>query len=1007
MYHLLLSLLIAPSAHARDWNVPSGQPTVAEAINVASSGDRIVLDPGAFNVISNQIEIGDRNGTRPLDITITGPFPPREVDDPDVVEDSILWLDVELASDPLFNPGFKGAFVVNKNSRLTFQNIQFKQQESICNDRLDNDGNGLADDQDPICDGQNTDTSTSSVGALAGTEGRAFFVERDGELIIDHAHLQGWSWAVEGNVIFAQNAGEVTIRDSVFVYNRGLVELLPSGGFRRSRGIVYTIGTPLTVERSYFNTNEHRYGGALYATDDSIVNVTDNVFYACAAEDGGAILVESSSLTASRNTFVENTANNTPGQQLWVNYEGGAIYAEDALLQVYNNIFMGNSALDHGASIYVRRNLGGVDPDIQNNTFVRNGATLFGGASVMFDDTSFKYHNNISFQEFNGIIGSVNWNLGSVPDVKWNDFWGVDRNNIFVAELSGVEVNQVQNVFADPLFAYFEPELHFDWDIWRFWLQPTSPAIDAGDPTKTDVGGSRLDIGAFGGALSGAIDADGDGWTNIYDCDDDDENIRPYAEELCDDVDNDCNGIVDDQERILYEDLDFDGFGAGEPISTCPGQPLQPTMGIWVEIGGDCDDNNVLVSPGRVEFCDLIDNDCDGDADEGIPVRQHYIDTDGDGFGNPDPTFAYPFECPPNGYSPFPTDCNDNDANIHPLIDEDAQIHLPLASKAIERNEADRDPGFVADGIDQDCNLVDLCYADLDRDGFGAEPVLGGETNFVEDNDRNCRNLSAFTAATGGDCDDRDARSFPGAEEVPGDFLDQNCDGHDDCYQDLDGDGWGNENIIVPDTNVNCSDGSSGGAAEAGDCNDDPQSGGAEINPSVPETCDAVDNNCDGNIDEVSSGDAETYYLDADGDGVGNIQATIEACGQPIGYSAVPGDCNDDEPNTFPGNLETCDGIDNNCESGIDEDSAIDVTKWYEDLDGDGFGNADLSASSCEEPTDGGPWVRGGKPLDCNDAEPTVGPCPNCGNCASINGNTSFGGLFLLLAVGALRRRED
>jgi len=121
------------------------------------------------------------------------------------------------------------------------------------------------------------------------------------------------------------------------------------------------------------------------------------------------------------------------------------------------------------------------------------------------------------------------------------------------------------------------------------------------------------------------IDNDYDGYTeNQGDCDDANENLSPGSQEICDGIDNDCDGEIDEGVGpVWYPDSDFDGYGDGSnPLQSC----MQPEG--YVSIAGDCDDESASINPDTTEIEDGLDNDCDGLIDEGL-IAGNITDIDG------------------------------------------------------------------------------------------------------------------------------------------------------------------------------------------------------------------------------------------------------------------------------------------------------------------------------------------------------------------------------------------
>ncbi len=437
-----------------------------------------------------------------------------------------------------------------------------------------------------------------------------------------------------------------------------------------------------------------------------------------------------------------------------------------------------------------------------------------------------------------------------------------------------------------------------------------------------DDGYDDVIVGAYGddpsGSSSGSVyvfggsgtDEDGDGYTAEEDCDDTDADINPGADEVCDGVDNDCDGTIDIgaiDMSSFYADDDGDGFGdAADSTLAC-----EADSGTVAD-ATDCDDSDAGVNPDAEEVCDGIDNDCDGTVDVGASdAGTFYDDDDGDGYGDASESTT---DCTrPSGTVTDNTDCDDTDAGTH-----------PGASEVCDGEDNDCDGS-----IDEGATSPSTFYADDDGDGFG------DASDTVED----CGAPSGYVSdAT--DCDDTDPFINPDAEEVC-DGVDNDCDGTTDVgasdvstfYADDDGDGFGDAADSTQDCSV-----PSGHVSDATDCDDTD----AAVNPDAEEVCDGIDNDCDGTVD-VGASDAGTFYDDDDGDGYGDASESTTDCTRPSGTVTDNTDCDDTDADAWPGADEVpYDGIDQDCDGD-------DLT----DVDGDGFEGEDAGGTDCDD-TDSG-----------------------------------------------------
>ena len=248
--------------------------------------------------------------------------------------------------------------------------------------------------------------------------------------------------------------------------------------------------------------------------------------------------------------------------------------------------------------------------------------------------------------------------------------------------------------------------------------------------------------------LQRRIDRDGDGAVSTDfggpDCDDLDVTVRPGAPELCDGVDNDCDGQLnaDDPDMPVllvqwYLDADRDGVGRDDgALRTCA------TPSGYVHTGGDCDDTDPDQKPGQTWF----------------------LDGDGDGWGL---TASTRTQCErPVAHVLVPGDCLDANNRVNPGLEEVCNTFDDDCDAQVD----DADPGVVG---------VSRWFPDGDGDGYGAigedRPLcFPAETDVLQ----------------GLDCDDsptpKGRATYPGAPEIWYDGNDSDCSGGSDYDQDGD-----------------------------------------------------------------------------------------------------------------------------------------------------------------------------------------------------------------------------
>jgi hypothetical protein len=418
--------------------------------------------------------------------------------------------------------------------------------------------------------------------------------------------------------------------------------------------------------------------------------------------------------------------------------------------------------------------------------------------------------------------------------------------------------------------------------------------------------------------------------------------------ELCDPTSSMANemGCVPGETRCLATQTCDEATDSC--VTDCGGEAGPDADGDGVDSidcgGTDCDDSRDSVFPGAVEVCDPMDVDEDCDAST-FGIRDADMDDEPDALCcNPDSSGGEP-HCG--------TDCDDSRAGVSPVAVETC-------------NERDDDCDTFSDE-----GVLETFYPDDDGDGFGA---VGGTSLEA------CVEPEGY-ATTNTDCDDTVTGVNPGvAEQCDPEMVDENCD-----------------SIINPEDLCTCTNGEAQPCSLPGACSAgteicaDGRWGACSIAP-VTETCNRIDDNCDGTTDERLT---VVCYADGDNDGYAAMgAASSDECPDPsrVVVGGCPNfttdrapagasiDCDDSDRTRHPTRAELCNGLDDNCDGSVDEMLRI---ACYTDGDNDTYAPAGASSLFC--PVGDRPAV-GGCPLgrtnrmpaagttDCNDTNSAVRP---------------------------------
>jgi Putative metal-binding motif/Regulator of chromosome condensation (RCC1) repeat len=357
-------------------------------------------------------------------------------------------------------------------------------------------------------------------------------------------------------------------------------------------------------------------------------------------------------------------------------------------------------------------------------------------------------------------------------------------------------------------------------------------------------------------------------------------------------VPENCTNTTDDDGDGMIDCDDSDCAGWSGCIPTCEGDaPLANLQnGVCAGVVKICDATSLTWVEPEYELitnyesieslCDSIDNNCDGNVDEGITF-DFYPDVDGDGYGDFNITVTTACAIPAN-HVINNLDCNDASTLINPDATE------------------------ICDGVDNNCdNTIDtdaidktFWYLDSDNDSYGdpLDSVLACTqpatrvANSIDCNPTDPNHWNDCSTCTDNDNDGYGTGCNLGADCDDTIATGVTCNASCTTYhQDSDSDGYGNPAISL----VRCTM-PVGYVLDDQDCDDTITTG---------VTCNASCTN---------------YYQDSDIDGYGDPAILKTSCTLPVGHVSNNLDCDDASSFVKPGATEICDGIDNDCDSIVD-----------------------------------------------------------------------------------------
>jgi hypothetical protein len=441
-----------------------------------------------------------------------------------------------------------------------------------------------------------------------------------------------------------------------------------------------------------------------------------------------------------------------------------------------------------------------------------------------------------------------------------------------------------------------------------------------------------------------ATDSDGDGYAFEDDCDDENADIHPGQTELCDGVDDNCNGQIDEG----HADTDADGTADCLDVEECDGLDNDGD-GLIDEEFTDTDGDGTADCED-VEECNGIDDDGDGLIDEGF-------DVDGD------------------GYSPCAidetADCDDDDASIFPgaeEIDDDATDNdcdgavdeMSWAEGDLILTEVFNNSTEVTDNAGEWFEIYNNSGEDRILNGLVIRDETGDLHQIADDALIWLADAAYMVLAISDDPSNNGGvvvdYAYEGVSlsnesdslilEFDGLMIDHIAWDDGETMPDVSGSSMVLDILYFDATLNDLAEGWCDSSWSGSDNSTGSSTPGApnELCASIDHDDDGyslLEGDCDDENDRVSPGEAEVPY-----DGVNNDcdESTLDDDLDGDGF-LLADDCDDTDPAAAPNLDEICDGIDNDCDGLSDDDdsSVTDQERWFPDLDGDGYGDSNAT----------------------------------------------------------------